>query len=165
MTTKWAWRIAAVGLVLGVGTGIAYALVAGGDNDSSESTSQPTGSASPSVEPAPAQEDAWREVARSYAVAFTNTSGGHQAWLERLRPLISPALADSYEWTDLRNIPSVAFTDLSGGALTPSETPTREVELRYSDGLVVDVRVSQDPASGRWVVTTAVPANPTSGEA
>lgn len=52
----------------------------------------------------------------------------------------------------------------SGGEEVAGETPSRAVRLEYTSGLRIDVTVSQDPVTKRWVVTNAVPAEPAPGE-
>lgn len=106
----------------------------------------------------------WQETAEAYGQAFTNTSGGKQAWLGRLEDLVSPSLAQGYAYTDLAVVPREDFLTATGGAEVAGETPSRAVRLEYTAGLLVDVTVSRVPATKRWVVATAVPAEPTPAE-
>lgn len=149
--------VAALVVTLGVGV-FAYQLVATDDPAVSEPSlsagvEQPrTDDSSPAEAGAP-----WRVAARRFGVAFTTTSGGHEAWMKRLRPLVSPSLAQGYSYTDMDLVPTARLERVSGGAAVAGETPARSAQLHYAGGLVVDVTVALNEETNTWVVTTAVP--------
>lgn len=167
---------AVVGAVL-IGGGAAFAtyrLVVDDPGAASTPAPPPSGSSTPRA-PAPSPPPAssapqtrgsasWQEAAAAYGEAFTNSTGGKQAWLGRLEDLVAPSLAQGYAFTDLAVVPREDFVAASGGEPVAGETPSRAMRLEYTSGLLVDITVSQVPTTRRWVVTTAVPAEPVSAD-
>lgn len=151
-----------------IGSGAAFAtyrLISKDQNTAATPSSRPPSSTPPSLAPAPDPltpgprgNERWQTVAEAYGRAFTNTSGGKQAWLSRLEQLVAPSLAQGYTYTDLAVVPDEDLLAATGGEPMPAPTPSREMQLEYTGGLFVDIVVSQDPSTKRWVVTTAVPA-------
>ena len=139
-----------------------------GGAEAGQSEAGPSAAPTPSTEepsPEPGRGEAtWRKATTVYAQAFVDTSGGREAWLGRLERLVSPSLAQGYTYTDLDRLPVATFDSYTGGQSVAGETPSRMVRLHYActtgerGALAVDVVVSQIPATGRWVVTTAIPA-------
>lgn len=113
-----------LGLLVAGGTAVAtYQLVV--DQDAGDRRPAATSTPTRTTDPTPAPGGGWREVARRYAVAFTDTRGGHDAWVERLEPLVGPSLAQGYGYTDLAVVPDQRFVRLTGGQETPGDTPAR----------------------------------------
>lgn len=152
-STAWYARpLPLVGLVLGLALALtgAYAalqLASGGGTDQ-----DPGGESSPSSSTSPAED--WKSAAEHFAVAYTDTSGGKQAWLARIKPLVGPSLAQGFSYTDLGNLPRESFDHVTGGRVEAGETPTRSAQLHYDGGLIVDITLGQVPTTGDWVVTT-----------
>ncbi len=134
------------------------------------STAPPTGTAPPSPSPSssptampssPSSQPAaapWEPTARGFAQDFTNTTGGHPAWVRRLQRWTSSYLAQQYQYTDIRTVPIAALTEL-----TPLSVSTRRADVlaSYDSGLNLTCRV--ELTSHGWKVINAEPADTAGG--
>lgn len=166
--TKYVWLLV-LAVVAFTGT---YLVTQPGSGSEAESqdppSSQDTERPNPAEDEPPADHDApgppvhgaasWRAAAESFAVAFTNTTGGKDAWRTRLRPWVAADLYDAYGLTDLAVVPTSRFDRITTSKTVGGETPTVVATLDYADELVLQATVSQDPTTERWVVVTAGPA-------
>lgn len=107
--------------------------------------------------PAGVGADDWQPAAEGFGRAFTDTSAGRDAWLAGLRPWVAPSLGDGYAQTDIDLVPTDTFEQVLDPQPQDGEIPTVVVHLKYAGGLLLEATVSQDPTTGRWVVTTVVP--------
>lgn len=96
----------------------------------------------------------WQDAARRFGAAYTNTSGGRDAWLARLRPLVSPGLAEGFSNTDLALIPNGRLVDVTKLDEAPDGIRAR---LDYNTNADADITIATDN-TGTWVVTTIIPA-------
>lgn len=152
------------GLLMGLVTAAAVLLLAGAGFAAYQMVSSSTSSSQPTDVPPPAPPaeaaEGWEDTAARFGEAFTDTAGGRDQWLARLDPLVSPSLMQGYRYTDLTVVPDQDFVRVSGGTSRPGPDPARAAQLHYDGGLVVDITVTKDVGTGRWVVTTAAPQEP-----
>lgn len=107
--------------------------------------------------PAPGRAGSWRRVTLRYATALTDTSGGLDRWLGRLRPWVTPALLASYrdtEVTEVTELPDGSPHTVRQAPGRTQRTATRQVaRVTYDSGYVLDVRLSV--VDGAWKVTSS----------
>lgn len=100
----------------------------------------------------------WRETAEGFGRAFTDTSGGHQAWINRLVPFLTPEAAERYRRVPIEAVPSAALTRIDMSE--PSGSVAAAV-LTYDSGLQVDITLAHNGLE--WEVATVVDRPRTGG--
>lgn len=155
---------AVAALVLIGGVAFAVVQVAGGDDDASSSQARPREPGDPADPPPSSQappSGTPEAAAKVYGETFVNVKGGKAAWLRRLSPLVSPTMRQGYEYTELSSVPTATLESVGKPVKRPAPTPTVKVDLVYTDGLTIETTLSSRPEDGEWIVTAAVPKEPT----
>lgn len=150
-------RTMVVAAALCVVVGIAGWLALHDDRTPPSSSAPRTPQSSATIDaptPAPSRAGSWRRVTLRYAGALTDTSGGLDGWLGRLRPWVSPALLASYRGTDVDELPdgSPRTVRRAPGPAQDSAT-SQTARVTYDSGYVLDVRLAK--VDGSWKVTSS----------
>lgn len=97
----------------------------------------------------------WEPVARAYGAAWADPSGGHEAWLERLKPHVTPEMHRSFGYTDIANVPAHTLDSV---ILVDEGPRTRNFKILYEDGyaLLAQAEIQND---GSWLVSKSMPAD------
>lgn len=86
--------------------------------------------------PPETQEAIWGPVVDNFGRHFTDTSGGHQKWRQRLigpaaRPYVTTEVADQLKTVDIRNVPDGRYT---GHEVLKSSAYEIAVKIDYREG-------------------------------
>ena len=95
----------------------------------------------------------WEPTAEAYGAAWADPSGGHAAWLERLKPHITPEMYMSFTYTDIANITA---RDLKYVIIADEGVRTKDFKIHYEDGyaLLAQAEIQND---GTWRVSKSLP--------
>lgn len=102
---------------------------------------------------APIQD--WGVVAEDFAIAWADTSGGKDAWLERLDPLITDELHDSFTYTDIRALYDDTFVSITADQEDQMAYKTFTARYETNGDLFQGLITLQ--SDGSWKVDTIAP--------
>lgn len=98
----------------------------------------------------------WEGFAEAFSVAWADTSGGKDAWLERLDPYITDELRNSYGYTDIRALYDDTLVRITADEEDKAAYKVFTAEYEESGKLFQGLIMLQP--DGSWKVDTTAPS-------
>ena len=151
---RWPSLLAVLALLAACGAGLAYAAtrITNSDNNPVAHDTDNNPSKGPAT--------TWQVTAERFADAWVDTTGGHDAWLDRLQPYTLQPLHEGFAYTDLRALPSGRFVELGRHKPLAADTPTFITEAHYAGDEPTTVEIVMAKTADGWRVTDVRPQQP-----